>query len=437
MKNYIKSKEKGQALVLFVLGLLALIAISALVIDGGNMYLNRRAAQTAADAGALAGAYELCSGGGATEAITTAIQYATVENGATSATANIVDGDVVVDAYIDQKSFFAQVLGINQIQVPATASANCFPPNVVDRVLPVAWTCKPPDVGTPSDSEDCQIESLAWYTEMEPFIYGPFPFYVDGETYPITQAVNLTNNNKNGPILQNHLYVMMDTNKVDEDLAKVCAPPIGTGTMNCDIDADGISDVLGGGDRSWLYLDYDVNNIKKIISGQISVQVEIHKWLPGKPGSDKASFDAVIKRVEDCLADPDTDTNAERDDCRVFVLPVYNQVCPKGADPSICEADAHNPPNIPLEPGETDITPPGGFNNGSTYFHIIGFSEIYITCIHKSGQINCPGEKAANIDKNIGTLEGYFIRGYPVDASGSGGTGGADLGMSLIRSLTK
>ena len=76
---------------------------------------------------------------------------------------------------------------------------------------------------------------------------------------------------KNGFFLANHLYVIMDTNKEDEDLAKVCAPPIGTGTMNCDFDGDGVSDIIGGGDRSWLYLDYDINNIKKIILGQIEV----------------------------------------------------------------------------------------------------------------------------------------------------------------------
>ena len=40
---------------LFAIGLLVLLAVSALVIDGGNMYLSRRVAQSAADAGALAG----------------------------------------------------------------------------------------------------------------------------------------------------------------------------------------------------------------------------------------------------------------------------------------------------------------------------------------------------------------------------------------------
>lgn len=427
--KYLSNKNKGQTLVLFAIGLLVLLGISALVIDGGNMYLDRRIAQTAADAGALAGAYEMCSGGGNVAAVTTAIHYATDENGATSATANIVGGDIQVNATVNQRSFIAQILGFNQITVPATAAANCFPPSIVDRVLPIAWSCRPPSVGVPSDSEDCQIQSLSWPTEMQPLLHGPYPFVIDGEPYPIASKPNLEG--KNGFLLQNHIYVVMDTDKLAIDL---CLPPIGKGLLNCDLNGDGVSEVLaGGGDRSWLYLDYDLNNLKKYISGEYTVAVEIHKWLPGKPGSDAASFGTLTKRIDDCLAAHKNGTQAELDDCRVFVLPVFNTVCPKGGDPAACELQAHQ--TFPLEPGQTEITPPGGFNNGSPYFHIVGFSEFYVSCVHKSGAINCPGENAAKIDKNIGTIEGYFIRGYPADAS-SGGSGGADLGV-YIRSLTK
>lgn len=423
--------SKGQTLVLFAIGLLFLLAISALVIDGGKMYLNRRVAQTAADAGALAGAYELCSGGGPAEAIITAERYATQENGASSANATIdpISGEIQVSVQVEQKSFFAQLLGINEIPVPATAASNCFPPNVVDRVLPIAWSCRPPSASIPSDSQDCQIQSLSWPTEMQPLLHGPYPFEIDGEPNPIASKPNLEG--KNGFYLQNHLYIVMDTDKLAVDL---CKAPIGKGIMNCDLNGDGVSEVLaGGGDRSWLYLDYDLNNLKKYISGEYTIPVQIHKWLPGKPGSDAASFGALTKRIDDCLAAHKNGTAAELDDCRVFVLPVFNTVCPKDGNPATCQLLAHE--TFPLEPGQTEITPPGGFKNGTDYFHIVGFSEFYVSCVHKSGAINCPGENAAKVDKNIGTVEGYFIRGYPAEA-GTGGSGGADLGV-YINSLTK
>lgn len=51
-----KGSERGQVLVLIVLALVGLIGITALVIDGGNAFLDQRKAQNAADSAALASA---------------------------------------------------------------------------------------------------------------------------------------------------------------------------------------------------------------------------------------------------------------------------------------------------------------------------------------------------------------------------------------------
>jgi len=51
--------EQGQAIVILALAMIVLLAFAALAIDGGNTYVERRRAQNAADAGALAGAREL------------------------------------------------------------------------------------------------------------------------------------------------------------------------------------------------------------------------------------------------------------------------------------------------------------------------------------------------------------------------------------------
>ena len=51
-----KPSERGQVLIIVVLGMVGLIAITALAIDGGNAFLDRRNAQNAADTAALAGA---------------------------------------------------------------------------------------------------------------------------------------------------------------------------------------------------------------------------------------------------------------------------------------------------------------------------------------------------------------------------------------------
>ena len=53
--------ESGQILILLAVGIVALLGFTALAIDGGAVFFDRRSAQNAADAAALAGAYELAN----------------------------------------------------------------------------------------------------------------------------------------------------------------------------------------------------------------------------------------------------------------------------------------------------------------------------------------------------------------------------------------
>jgi len=59
--NKIKSSERGQILVLLVLALVGLLGFTALAIDGGMIYADRRYMQSSADAASLAGAGKIAS----------------------------------------------------------------------------------------------------------------------------------------------------------------------------------------------------------------------------------------------------------------------------------------------------------------------------------------------------------------------------------------
>ena len=72
----------GQILVLVALALFVLVGFVALAVDVGHIYRERRHMQNAADAGALAGARELCQGEGASQAEARAREYAVDRNGA-------------------------------------------------------------------------------------------------------------------------------------------------------------------------------------------------------------------------------------------------------------------------------------------------------------------------------------------------------------------
>jgi len=61
--NRQRSSERGQALIVIAIALVVLLGLTGLVIDGGNVFLDRRKAQNAADSAALAAALARIRGG--------------------------------------------------------------------------------------------------------------------------------------------------------------------------------------------------------------------------------------------------------------------------------------------------------------------------------------------------------------------------------------
>lgn len=412
--------SKGQHLVIVALSMFVLVAMSALLLDGGFAYMDRRKAQVAADAGALAGAWEMCLGGGPSLAPATAINYATQHNEADAATAIIVDDEIIVNTTLAHPSFFAQIFGIPQVDVSAVAAAACFTPGSAS-VLPIAWNCRPPVEGFGSPSDDCEIKSLDWETEFEPLITGPDPVTINGTEY-------LTPFNFDENMLP-EIYIVMDSKSTIDDVATQCYDEINnpSGELQCDLDGDGEIDILGNGDRSWLDLDGGnaggSKELDKWITDGFRGSISIHTWVPDNPGTKASTFFSVNGRKGD-----------------VLMLPVFNAYCVNDplVDPN-CETAAHL--NFPPAPTPTPL--PGTDNanyasGSSTYFHIVGFANFYIACVDQPSLGNCPGNNAAVaagvLDANEKTLEGYFIEGYPVDTT-SVGSGGVDLGV-YIYSLT-
>ncbi len=83
-----KLTEKGQALILIVFGIVAMVALTGLAIDGSATYTNRQGAQNAADAAALAGALQLSLNN--TSNVVSAATNVAQTNGSSSATNAVV-----------------------------------------------------------------------------------------------------------------------------------------------------------------------------------------------------------------------------------------------------------------------------------------------------------------------------------------------------------
>lgn len=119
-------RERGQVLPLFALGLVALLALTGLGLDGARVYLERREAQGAADLAALSAARFLPAD--ATAATNEAIAVAAL-NGFTITAEDVTTpyqgqaGQIKVDIPTGVSMFFTPVLGIFDTDVNASAAA--------------------------------------------------------------------------------------------------------------------------------------------------------------------------------------------------------------------------------------------------------------------------------------------------------------------------
>jgi hypothetical protein len=118
--------------------MVGLLAILALVLDGGRIYLERRRVQNAADAGALAGTRTLALGGTANEAQVTAMQYVLANEGASSANITMQTNGLTVRACKNVAMTFARVIGLDATAVCANASAVFGPIGSAVGLAPIA-----------------------------------------------------------------------------------------------------------------------------------------------------------------------------------------------------------------------------------------------------------------------------------------------------------
>lgn len=115
--------ERGQSIVIIALALLGMLALAGLAIDGGNLFLQRRRAQNAADAGAMAGTRVLAmiiatceDGDGADDAqVIQAVTDFVASNGFSEAT-----GSTLVAWYVDADTTRLAQVGGGTIPQPST-----------------------------------------------------------------------------------------------------------------------------------------------------------------------------------------------------------------------------------------------------------------------------------------------------------------------------
>jgi hypothetical protein len=415
--NRLKS-ERGQSLVIVALGLIAFVAMLALVLDGANAYAAKRQAQNAADAGALAGAQVMCKERSEENGEAAALTYA-VLNGAedypvTTAEADLNSATVTVNAVVTKNTFFAGVIGFPQVSPKAVAVAACRPSGAT--VLPIAWSCRANVQGGPQEPGDVCAQKFISNCGGNPYDLGC--------TYVVMDSVKVKNkNDKNCKPDDLTCYTQNDLVCADPRPESDCvftSDPNNPSTIDCDVDDDCIDELMTGGARSWLDLNGADNGacggaceLRRWLDGSdIPDPINVHTWLPEEGAVDTSIFHTAAAHVVG------TDV----------VLPVFDKIC-RGY-PSISGTETSEYCNAALPPdtlGLIDETNPSILN-----YHIFAFSVFHVTCVQtgrnkssvtaEPGYIYYPANNkelcnghwnAANkglIDDNDKTIEGYFIR---------------------------
>jgi len=406
MNGLLKNSEKGQSLITVLIMMVVMVAMLALILDGGSAYLHRRQAQNAADAGALAGITELCgSSPDSNAAYNLAWEYAVTRNGSEPDNTKTIitfpttpEIDIQVEAQVDFPIFFARIFSDDtELPAAAVAVAECSNVTVGEGLLPLAFPCEEitPENEPFSDSLDCGVK------------YGD-PSKNDGE------FVNP------GEYNWDKMVIVMDSDSASNMCYDEEENP--DGELDCDIDGDGISDIYDVDNRAWLNLNggtIETDELIKWITEDYSdVDINPYTWVGGRPGVNADIYAAVMTREGDNV-----------------LIPIIDSFCEKGLPNEECPLKFNegnpNPPDTIIE---TEGTP------GHLYYRIIGWGLFHVSCVYYDGDINgleperCPfrlepiENGGAGLPKNLSnkTIEGYFVSG--AHQGGSAG-GGIDMGV--------
>lgn len=175
--------QRGQTMVLSVLFLTVLLGMGALVLDVGSWYRADRAAQTTADAAALAAAQALPDDPGL--AVSLAVEYGdknggSVEAGDVEFTTKWVSNDTV-SVKVDRPTpgFFSKLFGLDSVTVGAKASARAGAPAQALWVAPIVVNEQHPMLVN-CGGEPCSDPTELSYHHLKENGSGPGPQEPDG-----------------------------------------------------------------------------------------------------------------------------------------------------------------------------------------------------------------------------------------------------------------
>ena len=391
--------EGGQVLVIVALGLVSIMAMVGLVIDGGYAWGQQRHTQNGADAMALAGATTLAQNLAGTYPAKTngdvgcAVAAAASANGVAGPTAIYTDivgnplnpsvkvgdcaagqGGLVPSAAAGVKAtghrtfntFLAGVIGFDTMTARASASAVT---GLLASVCPADAGCGMLPVTFPQTAVICDSTNVQ-------------QIQIGSPKWPIVQATDATKANF--------------ATSANEVIVPLCT--------------------IGPGSVGWL--DLDCGTLKQAVDGPCNNSIAIPSWLHTQTGNVNSLEDAINAYAGPVLGVAD-DT--------VLTIPLHDNTCvgqPADNDPTCQPLGAEG----------------SGQGNNFTY-HVpkfVGFmlDRAYISGSNKAMCNSGYGQPYVSGNGATGCFKGWFVREILQGPVVSGGTGPQDpgiIGIQLIR----
>ncbi len=382
-----RGDERGQILVIVAVGILAMVAMVGLIIDGGYAWGQQRKTQNGADSMAQSGATVIAQGlAGAPKTdgdVGCAVAKAATDNGITGTTASYTD---VTGTFLS----------------PSVAVGTCGSAGAI----PVAAA----GVKAVADRQfDTLVMKVVGVSRLTSSAAATAVAGTLKATCPASQGCGIL------PVTFPRLAVTCDGTNRQIQIGTSDWPLVDPATANASNEVIVPLCTTGPGSVGWL--DYGCGgNLSSTITNPCNISIEIPSWIQTSTGNPNNVESEVNTYAGPQLTVPDDS---------IVMIPINDNTCR-------------------TNPGNSNPTCPGGNGSGNGnnfYYHIPYFAGFMIDRAYIQGNNtatcnNPPGGPVSGGNGATGCFKGWFIRYVTQGPVGSGATGPQDpaaIGVQLIR----
>jgi hypothetical protein len=441
MSRFLSGQSAGQAIVLLALSLVALMAVTGLIIDGGNAYAQQRSTQNAADAGSEAGAVVLSqhlmaiNGAGTlrTDAEVLAAMNASADlNGVKHFDPGIAGNSA--GYYTDYKGNLLRPDGTATTD-PAQAArvgGGTIPPctgstdtcvdagvtGVTDNVASGVQAAAVRDFATLVSGiiGITQMTATTVATAVSGYLASPCSASQGCALLPVTFSTHQNTCDTSGDAV----YTPVEWLPTEPT-----GPPYTSAN-------EAILSLCKGGEGAFGYLDYGCGTLSQQILTPCNVQIYFPTWLESHSGAVSSTEGELDTYSGDVIGTYEPGLDLE------VIIPFFDGICNEDR-PGI---EPPNPPDdeppvfgTPPFPGVCASNPPGGGTN--RHYHIIYMIGFILDDAEVQGSSSTcespPGGPLPGGNGSGGCLKGWFasVSAGPGPVTGTPGSGGPSQPLSV------